>query len=79
MAFLVVVHGSVCVQVKRIHEYKRQLLNVLQVIHRYNTIKAMRPADREKVSSCVCARVFKCTRANMNVCVSSSSFYSTTP
>jgi starch phosphorylase len=36
-------------QVKRIHEYKRQLLNVLQVIHRYNTIKAMKPADREKV------------------------------
>ncbi len=37
-------------QVKRIHEYKRQLLNVLQVIHRYNTIKAMKPADREKVN-----------------------------
>ncbi|MGZ3183301.1 MAG: glycogen/starch/alpha-glucan phosphorylase [Telluria sp.] len=28
------------VQVKRIHEYKRQLLNVLQVIHRYNRIVA---------------------------------------
>ncbi|MDR2098846.1 MAG: glycogen/starch/alpha-glucan family phosphorylase [Rickettsiales bacterium] len=25
-------------QVKRIHEYKRQLLNILQVIHRYNLI-----------------------------------------
>ncbi|MBF0472602.1 MAG: glycogen/starch/alpha-glucan phosphorylase [Nitrospirae bacterium] len=25
--------------IKRIHEYKRQLLNVLQVIHRYNRIK----------------------------------------
>lgn len=28
------------VQVKRIHEYKRQLLNVLHVIHLYNRIKA---------------------------------------
>ncbi|SFN42728.1 starch phosphorylase [Izhakiella capsodis] len=28
------------VQIKRIHEYKRQLLNVLQVITRYNRIKA---------------------------------------
>jgi len=28
------------VQVKRIHEYKRQLLNVLHVIHRYSQIKS---------------------------------------
>jgi starch phosphorylase len=28
------------IQVKRMHEYKRQLLNVLQVIARYNRIKA---------------------------------------
>ena len=27
------------VQVKRIHEYKRQLLNVLHVIHLYDRIK----------------------------------------
>ncbi len=31
------------VQVKRIHEYKRQLLNVLHVIQRYRLIKAGRP------------------------------------
>jgi starch phosphorylase len=33
------------VQVKRIHEYKRQLLNVLQVVARYNRILAMPDAD----------------------------------
>ncbi len=27
-------------QIKRIHEYKRQLMNVLHVITRYNRIKA---------------------------------------
>jgi starch phosphorylase len=31
------------VQVKRIHEYKRQLLNVLHVIHLYNRIKQGQP------------------------------------
>lgn len=30
------------VQVKRIHEYKRQLLNVLSIIHRYDTILKLR-------------------------------------
>jgi len=30
------------VQVKRIHEYKRQLLNVLSIIHRYDTILKMK-------------------------------------
>lgn len=33
------VDGLFDVQVKRIHEYKRQLLNVLHVIHLYNRIK----------------------------------------
>lgn len=27
------------IQVKRIHEYKRQLLNILGVVHRYKTLK----------------------------------------
>jgi glycogen phosphorylase len=38
------------VQVKRIHEYKRQQLNVFGVIHRYLTIKAMSPEDRKKLA-----------------------------
>jgi len=37
------------VQVKRIHEYKRQLLNVLYVIHRYETIKKLSKEERSKI------------------------------
>jgi starch phosphorylase len=36
------------VQVKRIHEYKRQLLNILGVVHRYWRIKAMSIEERKK-------------------------------
>jgi starch phosphorylase len=38
------------VQVKRIHEYKRQQMNIFQCIHRYLTIKAMKPEERKKVA-----------------------------
>ncbi len=38
------------VQVKRIHEYKRQLLNVLHVIHLYNCLKK---GDTDRVPRCV--------------------------
>ena len=31
------------IQIKRIHEYKRQLLNIMGIIHRYNEMKAMTP------------------------------------
>jgi starch phosphorylase len=37
------------VQVKRIHEYKRQLLNVLGVIDRYQRLKLMTPEERAKM------------------------------
>ncbi|CRK33387.1 hypothetical protein BN1708_001065 [Verticillium longisporum] len=36
------------VQVKRIHEYKRQQMNIFGVIHRYLTLKAMTPEERKK-------------------------------
>ena len=42
------------IQVKRIHEYKRQLLNVLSIIHRYDQIKKMSPEERKRVVPRVC-------------------------
>jgi glucan phosphorylase len=41
-------------QIKRIHEYKRQLLNVLGIIHRYDAIKKMSPEQRSKLVPRVC-------------------------
>lgn len=47
------------VQVKRIHEYKRQLLNVLGIIYRYDRIRNMSPQERKqasppKTACCIC-------------------------
>ncbi|KAH8511821.1 hypothetical protein H0E87_009119 [Populus deltoides] len=42
------------VQIKRIHEYKRQLLNILGIVHRYDCIKNMEKSDRTKVVPRVC-------------------------
>ena len=36
------------IQVKRIHEYKRQQMNIFGVIARYLDLKAMRPEERKK-------------------------------
>ncbi|CAI9106908.1 OLC1v1006155C1 [Oldenlandia corymbosa var. corymbosa] len=38
------------IQVKRIHEYKRQLLNILGTVYRYKKLKEMTSDDRKKVT-----------------------------
>ncbi|KAJ8749796.1 hypothetical protein K2173_012347 [Erythroxylum novogranatense] len=38
------------IQVKRIHEYKRQLLNILGTIYRYKKLKEMSPEERKKTT-----------------------------
>ena len=42
-----------CLQVKRIHEYKRQLLNVLGIIWRYDQIKKMTPEQKSQVRAAI--------------------------
>ncbi|XP_047310788.1 glycogen phosphorylase 1-like [Impatiens glandulifera] len=42
------------VQTKRIHEYKRQLMNLFGIIHRYDCIKNMEKSERRKVVPRVC-------------------------
>lgn len=38
------------IQIKRIHEYKRQLLNILGAIYRYKKLKEMSPEERKKTT-----------------------------
>ncbi|KAJ3703377.1 hypothetical protein LUZ61_007082 [Rhynchospora tenuis] len=38
------------IQVKRIHEYKRQLLNILGAVYRYKKLKEMSETERQKVT-----------------------------
>uniref|UniRef100_A0A7R9VNV1 Alpha-1,4 glucan phosphorylase n=1 Tax=Chlamydomonas euryale TaxID=1486919 RepID=A0A7R9VNV1_9CHLO len=42
------------IQVKRIHEYKRQYLNLLSIIWRYKQLKKMSPEERKKATPRVC-------------------------
>lgn len=42
------------IQVKRIHEYKRQNMNIFGVIYRYLRLKAMKPEERAKEVPRVC-------------------------
>uniref|UniRef100_A0A5B7BX16 Alpha-1,4 glucan phosphorylase n=1 Tax=Davidia involucrata TaxID=16924 RepID=A0A5B7BX16_DAVIN len=39
------------IQVKRIHEYKRQLLNILGAVYRYKKLKEMSPEERKNTTS----------------------------
>jgi starch phosphorylase len=42
------------VQIKRIHEYKRQLLNLMGIVYRYKKIKQMDPNERSQLLPKVC-------------------------
>lgn len=35
-------------QIKRIHEYKRQLLNIFGIVYRYKKMKEMSPEERKE-------------------------------
>ncbi|KAF5384006.1 hypothetical protein D9757_006999 [Collybiopsis confluens] len=50
LGFKVNTNAMFDVQIKRLHEYKRQTLNILGVIHRYLTLKKMSAAERKKVN-----------------------------
>ncbi|KAL8516329.1 hypothetical protein ACS0TY_014841 [Phlomoides rotata] len=39
------------IQIKRIHEYKRQLLNILYAVYRYKKLKEMSPEDRKNTTA----------------------------
>ncbi|KAI3888050.1 hypothetical protein MKX03_010980 [Papaver bracteatum] len=39
------------IQVKRIHEYKRQLMNILGAVYRYKKLKEMSPEERAKTTA----------------------------
>ncbi|XP_040992140.1 alpha-glucan phosphorylase, H isozyme isoform X2 [Juglans microcarpa x Juglans regia] len=43
-------HSLFDIQVKRIHEYKRQLLNILGGIYRYKKLKEMSPKERKNTT-----------------------------
>jgi starch phosphorylase len=47
-------HALFDIQVKRIHEYKRQFMNILGVIYRYKNIKLLSPEEREEIVPRVC-------------------------
>lgn len=50
-------------QIKRIHEYKRQYMNVLSVIWRYKQLKKMTPEERKKQVPRVCVIAGKAASA----------------
>lgn len=42
------------IHIKRIHEYKRQYMNLLSIIWRYKQLKKMTPAERKNAVPRVC-------------------------
>ncbi|KAF9260379.1 glycogen phosphorylase [Marasmius fiardii PR-910] len=50
LGFTVNTNAMFDVQIKRLHEYKRQTLNILGVIHRYLMLKKMSPVERKNVN-----------------------------
>jgi len=54
------------IQIKRIHEYKRQLMCILWVIHRYQELKRMSPGDRQKQQKRVVLFAGKAASAYVN-------------
>ncbi|KAL0564837.1 Non-essential glycogen phosphorylase [Marasmius crinis-equi] len=50
LGFTVNTNAMFDVQIKRLHEYKRQTLNILGVIHRYLNLKKMSAAEKKKVN-----------------------------
>ncbi|KAK7017598.1 alpha-1,4 glucan phosphorylase [Favolaschia claudopus] len=50
LGFTINTNAMFDVQIKRLHEYKRQTLNILGVIHRYLTLKNMSAAEKKKVN-----------------------------
>jgi starch phosphorylase len=56
-------------QIKRIHEYKRQLLNLLGIIYRYDEIKKMSHEQRSTLVPRVCIIGGKVSVLCVCVCV----------
>lgn len=52
--FDVPVNAIFDIQIKRIHEYKRQLLNLMGIVYRYKKIKEMTPDERRNLPPKVC-------------------------
>ena len=63
------------IQVKRIHEYKRQQMNIFGVIHRYLVIKGLEPEERKKVVPRVSIFGGKAAPGYWMVCISLNHCY----
>lgn len=55
------------IQIKRIHEYKRQHLNMFSVISRYLDIKKMSKEEKKKVSQDLIVALHLCSVSHINL------------